>query len=590
MSIVRIFGIAPYSGIERIMRQIAAQRPEIQLITRIGNLRNWQEALNSVPTSSYDVIISRGGTARALARHAKAPIVEIPTSVYDMLCSLHNAQGYTGKIAVVGHSSITDCAKQLAEIMQYDVVIAHTDDNSDIRQVILQLKNDGCNLILGDIISQRIAAELGLNSMLITSSEQSVQSAIDEAVRLIQAQDRFSGQNELFRQLIRSEWDELVVFRPDGQLYYATQPEDVETSPFYEMLRQAIPQSVKMPIETECEWNGHFWRISGRLINVQNESLIALRLKKSNYSLFSEESGVSLSNQQLLWASDVEWASIPFSVGTISDTISSYSATPFPILLLGEEGTGKDYAAIQLYQNSQNCQNALITLDCQIITGKRWKQLLKSDDSPLLSTGMTFYFKNLDKLSDEQAEELFRFMEISCAYRSNRMIFSAQQPSTYACTYLQGHFSTLLLQLPPLRDRREDIPNLLSLSINKLNILLGKQVAGFTVDALALMKEYPWDGNLAQLDRVTRTLVTKASGSYINRASVEAALQAEQPSTRTSDEAPGYHSINLQQSLADIEYDVVRLILQEENNNQSKAARRLNIGRSTLWNMLKKHE
>ena len=64
---VRILGIAPYLGLERIMQQLAAQRPEIQLITRIGNLRNWQDALNSVPASSYDVIISRGGTARMLA-------------------------------------------------------------------------------------------------------------------------------------------------------------------------------------------------------------------------------------------------------------------------------------------------------------------------------------------------------------------------------------------------------------------------------------------------------------------------------------------------------------------------------------------
>lgn len=59
---VRILGIAPYPGLERIMQQLAAQRPEIHLITKIGNLRNWRDALSSVPSSSYDVIISRGGT------------------------------------------------------------------------------------------------------------------------------------------------------------------------------------------------------------------------------------------------------------------------------------------------------------------------------------------------------------------------------------------------------------------------------------------------------------------------------------------------------------------------------------------------
>lgn len=590
MNPVRIFGIAPYPGLERIMQQLAAQRPEVQLITKIGDLRNWKDALNSVPASSYDVIISRGGTARMLSHFARTPVVEITTSVYDMLCSLRNAQGYTGKIAVVGHSNITERAKQLAEIMQYDIVVCQIDDNADVRQEILRLKRENCHLILGDIVSQHNAEELGLNSMLITSSEQSVEDALDEAVRLVRAQDSFADQNELFRQLIQSEWDELAVFRSDGYLYYATQPENTETKSLYEMLRQHLPQTSDLPVETECEWNGQFWRISGRLIHIRQEALIALRLKKSNYSIFSRESGVSLSNQKELQETDVQSASIPICVGSVSTTIEAYSATPFPVLLLGEEGTGKDYAAIQLYRSGQNRQNALITIDCQVICKKRWKQLLESEDSPLLNIGLTFYFKNLDHLSDEQAEKLFRFMENSCAYRRNRMLFSAQYNSNYPCAYLQGHFSTLVLHLPPLRDRREDIPSLLSLCVNQLNVLLGKQVIGFSDDALTLMEDFSWEGNLAQLDRVVRTLVTKVNGPYIGRTSVEEVLRAEQMGIHTLQEAPGYHSINLRQSLADIEYDVVRIVLQEENNNQSKVARRLNMGRSTLWNMLKKRE
>lgn len=587
---VRILGIAPYPGLARIMQQLAAQRPEVQLVTKIGNMSNWRNALDSVPSSSYDVIISRGGTARILSRFVHVPVVEITTSVYDMLCSLRNAQGYTGKIAVVGHSNVTDRATQLAEIMQYDIIVCPIDDNADIRQEILRLKQDGCDLILGDNVSQHNAEELGLNSMLITSSEQSVQDALDEAVQLVRAQGNFAKQNELFRQLIQNEWDELVVFRPDGHLYYSTQSENSEAKAFHEMLRQHLPSMSELPIETEYQWNDQFWRLSGRLIHIQQEAFIALRLKKSNYSLFSRDNGVTLSNQQELQAIDAQSASIPVCVGSVSATIEAYSPTPFPVLLLGEEGTGKDYAAIKLYRSGQNRQNALITLDCQVICKRRWKQLLEREDSPLLNIGLTFYFKNLDHLCDEQAEELFRFMENSCAYRRNRMIFSAQHDNNYQCTYLQGHFSTLVLRLPPLRERRKDIPNLLSLCVNQLNVLLGKQVVGFTSDALASMENFPWDGNLAQLDRVVRTLVTKANGPFIDRASVDDVLQAEQPGIGVSQNAPGYHLINLRQSLADIEYDVVRLVLQEENNNQSKAARRLNMGRSTLWNMLKKHE
>ena len=92
MAKIRIFAIAPYPGLERIMQQLAAQRPELELISTVASLPTWRQALQSVPSSSYDVIISRGGTARALRQVAGVPVVEIGVSIYDMLCSLKNAQ------------------------------------------------------------------------------------------------------------------------------------------------------------------------------------------------------------------------------------------------------------------------------------------------------------------------------------------------------------------------------------------------------------------------------------------------------------------------------------------------------------------
>ena len=592
MEPVRIFGIAPYPGLERIMQQVAAGRPDIQLTTVGGSLRNWQQALASVPASSYDVIVSRGGTARMLARSVRVPVVEITTSVYDMLCSLCNAQDYTGKLAVVGRPNIAERARQLAEVMQYDVTVCSIDSDADLKRELLRLKGEGCNLILGDSSAQHSAEELGLNSMLITSSLRSVQDAFDEAVRIVRLQSNLMGQNELFRQIIQSEWDELVVFRTGGEVVYSTRPEDRETEPFYDMLRSHLPAPDELPMETECEWDGAFWRISGQLVHMRQEPAVALRLKKNSFSVYSPENGILLSNRSDFQTAGLEPAAVPVCVGAVRTVIEAYAASPFPVLLLGEDGTGKDYAAIQLYRSGPNRQNPLITLDCQAICKKRWKKLFESDDSPLLQVGLTFYFKNIHCLSVEQSEALFHFMENSCTYRRNRMLFSAQNSSDggYSCAYLQGHFSTIVLRLPPLRERREDIPSLLALCINQLNVLLGKQVVGFTEDALRLMEEFPWEGNLAQLDRVVRTLVVEADGPYIDRESVARQLQAERPAAGEAAFRPGYYPINLQQSLADIEYDVVRLVLEEEHNNQSRAAKRLKMGRSTLWSLLKKRE
>ncbi len=589
---VRIFGIAPYPGLESIMQRLAAQRPDIQLITAAGSLRNWRQALNSIPASSYDVIVSRGGTARMLTRYARVPVVEISTGVYDMLCTLRNTQNYAGRIAVVGYPNITERARQLAELMQYDITVFTIEQQEDVQTLLPRLKQEGWDLILGDNTSQRYAQELGMNSMLITSSEASVQDAFNEAVRLVRAQNNFVLQNELFRQIIRSEWDELVVFHPNGDILYSTRPENEESREFYDLLRRQLPPQDRLPIETECELEKSYWHVSGQLLHIQQTPAIALRLKKSRFPAADAGSGVFLSRQNDP-ASSVQGLSVAAFVGKVASTLGSYAAAPFPVLLLGEEGTGKDYAAAQLSRSSANRQNALITLDCQTVCKRQWKQLLESEDSPLLRVGWTLYFKNVHCLSNEQAEALFQFMENSCSHRRNRMLFSALSSAAedYCCHYLQGHFSTLVLRLPPLRERREDIPNLLALCINQLNILLGKQVAGFTEDALEQMVRFPWEGNLAQLDRVVRTLVVEAQTPYIDAGSVTRQLRRELPCSISAPvQQNGYYSINLQQSLADIEYDVVRLVLQEENNNQSQTAKRLKMGRSTLWNLLKKRQ
>ena len=588
----RILAITPYPGLERIIQQLAAQRPELELITAVASLPTWRQALQSVPSSSYDVIISRGGTARALRQAADVPVVEIGVSIYDMLCSLKNAQNYTGKFAVMGHPNITECAMQLSELMQYDVTVCTIHNDSDIKKELLRLKGEGCNMILCDNISQHNAEELGLNSMLITSGEKSVSDALDEAVRIIKAQKRFSYQDELCRQLFAMQWDELAVFGPDGNLQYATLPQDEEHAPFLEMLRSHLSCAQQLPFEAEWEWNGTYWQVSGRPVRTEQGTASALCLKKHSRSLLIQEKGISMLGYRDFQSIDLQLAPGPICVGELGEAIAACAAAPFPVLILGEEGTGKDRVALQLCKSGSS-RSALVTLDCQVICEKRWKQLLSSEDSPFLRSGLGFYIKNVNFLSSEQAHSLFEYMENTRFDRRTRMIFSAlldgsHSENDYACRYLKNHFSTLLLRIPPLRQRQEDIPNLLALYVNQLNVSLGKQVVGFTPGALRRMVEFDWSGNLTQLNRVARALVVEARTPYIGEEQVDRLLRQEAPGPGTASQ-PGRAVLDLRKPLSEIQYDVIRLVLQEEGGNQSRSAARLGISRSTLWNALKKH-
>ena len=136
-----------------------------------------------------------------------------------------------------------------------------------------------------------------------------------------------------------------------------------------------------------------------------------------------------------------------------------------------------------------------------------------------------------------------------------------------------------VLRLPSLAERREDIRSICSLLLNECNRELGRQVTGFQPEAFGLLETFSWPGNLGQLRRVVYSLVLSAQGSYISAGAVRSVLQ-EQP--RSSLDG----GIDLSKTLEEMEKEILSLVLRQEDMNQTRAAKRLGISRSTLWRKL----
>ena len=82
----RVLGIAPYEGMKPLMSGLAEEYPEIDLTLFVGDLEEGLEIAHSNFHGNYDAVISRGGTAKMLRKNLPLPVVEIPVSMYDLLC------------------------------------------------------------------------------------------------------------------------------------------------------------------------------------------------------------------------------------------------------------------------------------------------------------------------------------------------------------------------------------------------------------------------------------------------------------------------------------------------------------------------
>lgn len=276
------------------------------------------------------------------------------------------------------------------------------------------------------------------------------------------------------------------------------------------------------------------------------------------------------------------------SVGHTRDAINDCSNTHLPVLIMGEPGTGKVAAAQAIYQKGPYHNNPCYVIHCGTVTDREWTRFFNKTSSPLLSVNSTILFKNVEMISPANARRLQKLIEESTLCRSNKVIFCAVSTGEIPpfAKYLLDEVPCVLLQPLPIRERIEDLRNILVIYMNELNIELGKQIIGFEDKAREEFLNYSWPGNITQLKRVLREIMNSTEGAFITSDKVKYYIRNEifEKSEDVS------FNIDLNQTLSDINYDVVRMVMKEENMNQSRTAERLGVGRTTIWRILKQYE
>ena len=202
---IRVLGIAPYEGMKTLMSSVVADYPQIDLTLFVGDMEQGLEIARSNFHGDYDVVISRGGTAKMLQKNLALPVIEIDISMYDILCALKLADGLTGKTAMVSFANITSSAHLLCDLMKYNMDIYTIDSAEAVEPTLRQLQKNDYQSILCDMISNTTAKRLGLNSFLITSGVDSIRKAFDQALLLCRSQQRLRDENQFFRQLIQGQ-------------------------------------------------------------------------------------------------------------------------------------------------------------------------------------------------------------------------------------------------------------------------------------------------------------------------------------------------------------------------------------------------
>ncbi len=586
---IKLLVIAPYSGLVELFKQVIPEVPEFDITIKIGNLYEGVEEAKDAEAAGYDVIISRGGTATLIQEVVSLPVIDIQVSGYDILRILTLVKGFSGKAAIVAFPNISLGASTICSILDLDIVTITISSDDEVDAKLRELKQTGYEVVIGDVITTEAAKRLGLNGILITSGKEAVIEALEEAKRILSLFSRMNEDVSLLKSILDEDDRAVAVIDKNMDFMYKNKMFSKE---FKDVNLRKLPELVsfledssnkKSKMNRSFEVDGQLWRVTATPVKNDNLALFFDRLAENNFVKGMQESTAAI---ELL-------PQVPFetifgqheSTQKVIRQINEYANINAPVWIIAEDGNGKELIAKSIYLARSDVEDPFVILHCHLLKKNELKGLMKEGFFHRYQS--TIYVRNIDSLSFEDQKLLLSFLKqnegIKWIASSTEKIDEKMEAGTFIRD-LYNLLARFVIYQPPLRERPEDIKNLVHLFISDYHLKYGKQIVGIREEALNELLDYNWPGNVEELKQTVEQLVLETQTYFIEKVDIEAVIK-QLKRKRTGRQIKNY--VLLEGSLEKIEKEIIQKVLEEEDMNQSKAAKRLGINRSTLWRKLK---
>ena len=296
----------------------------------------------------------------------------------------------------------------------------------------------------------------------------------------------------------------------------------------------------------------------------------------------------------------------------VINLIEQVTATSAPVLITGESGTGKELAAKSIHARSQRHDRPFVAINCAAVPETLIESELFGHERGAFTgahqrregcferaNGGTLLLDEITEMRSEMQAKLLRVLEEKEVQRLGgvkeipidvRVLAASNRQPRRAIREgklredLYFRLSVLSLELPPLRQRIEDVPLLVAEFLRQFNREHRKTVQGVAEDCLKSLKAYSWPGNVRELRNVIERAVILCRSSMLSSDDLPIDL-ADQAGTET---APDF-TIRLGASLKEVEAELIFRTLASVGGNKTRAARILGVARRSMYNLLERH-
>ncbi len=573
------------------------------------------------------IIIARGLQASLIKQYTDIPVVEITLTAQEMALLVMRAKQIIKKpkpvIAVIGFKNMFSDMTYFEELYDIELRTYYAGQGEELKPQALKAIQEGADLIIGGDTAVATATEQSIPSLFLSITEESLRNAFSIAQSMDYAVSvekksaaqmetlldyTFSGVvhldgegtiktvNPLMEDMIGKSQEELK-----GLLITKVMPEIGTT-----VLNQVLKEGKEYSLFLELNHTSVFAVVAPVLYDrgVDGAIITCHRMKKSK-GRQTDDKNQPQGLPALIRFEDILQESE--SMKACIRTAKLYALSEQPVVITGETGTETGMIAQGIHNSSIRRQRPFVEAVCTGISSGDQRQLLFGDRGlAVQAKGGTLVLQSIENLSESNQNllcQLIRYGRISgqdivrLGKIDVRIMVILEQPLAVLMEKgllvpeLYYILSGLELQIPPLRERPEDLKRKMELCLGNCCQWLSRYHV-LTEGAKKILMDYSWKGNLLQIESFFERLILTAEKRSVDEIAVKRLIRTLYPEFEKTNPSEDGSSqlIAAENPYYNEEAKLITETLRKCGGSREKTAKELGISKATLWRRMKKYE
>lgn len=583
------------------------------------------EVKKLVLEGGYEVVISRAGSAQEISELVDLPIVYSDSDHFDLLKAFLRAKKLGNRICFITYpeDGFFFNFEYLVEIVGFEVEILPYKTMGDLIKQVEMAKELGMEVVVGGgIRASEIVKSYGMKSMYITTSERSIKRSLILASKVVRDRLYIKEKAERLNAVINVSEEGIIFLNEDGKIetinpaaerIFGVKENEVIRKNFEGVKSYSLSNLLKQKrIYTS---KGNF---SLQNMIITHEPLIVGNERIGTVVTCREFSKIQRMENEIRRELQAKGLFARFSLYDIKHNCEKmknvirlarqYATTNSTVLIIGESGTGKELFAQGIHNASGRKEGPFVAVNCAALP----ENLIESElfgytegaFTGANKGGRQGYFELahkgtifLDEIGEIpphiqtrllrvlQEKEVMRVgsdritpIDIRIIAATNRKLWNLVKEGQFRSD-LYFRLSVLHLEIPPLVQRKEDIPILVNYFLEKMgsNYVFNQ----FSEELRQFFLSYDWPGNIRQLENIIERLHLIVKTEKDESLFIKEVLNETEEFSRLVDNSD-FLTVN-QGTMDELEKQIIYQMLERYNHNKTLVAEKLGISRTTLW-------